>query len=40
MRGGNIVSFFSRLMHARATQITAIAALLLGMTQLGRLADG
>jgi hypothetical protein len=34
---GNIVSIFSRVMHARAAQITAIAAVLLGLTQLGRL---
>ena len=34
---GNIVSFVGRIMHARATQITAVAAVLLGLTQLGRL---
>ena len=34
---GNVVSFLGRLMQARATQITALAAVLLGMTQLGRL---
>lgn len=34
---GNVISFFGRLMQARATQITALAAVLLGLTQLGRL---
>ena len=34
---GNIVSFFGRVMRARATQITAVAAVLIGMTQLGRM---
>ena len=34
---GNVVSFFGRVMQARATQITALAAVLLGLTQLGRL---
>ena len=37
---GNVVSFFGRVMQARATQITAVAALLLGMTQLGRILTG
>lgn len=36
-RGGGIVPFFAGLMQLRATQITAVAALLLALTQIGRL---
>lgn len=34
---GGVVSFFSHLLHARATQITAVAAVLLGLVQIGRI---